>query len=266
MRRTLIFLVLAVSAATAVRANDKWEFGVFGGDDTSSTPNALVHGRTQTHDLEGSGSPADQDWIRVATRVRQSYELRVHSATVRIVTPGSPPCGAGSCADFDRVNAGGTVLQSPLAMEGDDHVVGMRWTSGVTGFTFARLRGGSGLAWSANDEYTIELTNTTLFAPRFNNSGTQVTVLVLQNTTTEAVAGSIDFWSAAGTLLHGETFEIAPRGVLTLNTSSIAAANGQSGALSISHDAGYGALTGKAVALEPVTGFTFDTVVAPLPR
>jgi len=158
------------------------------------------------------------------------------------------------------------VLQSPSALEGDDHVVGMRWTSGVTGFTFARLRGGSGLAWSANDEYTIELTNTTLFAPRFNNTGLQVTVLVLQNATTDAVAGSIDFWSAAGALLHGETFEIAPRGVLTLNTSSIAAANGQSGALSISHDAGYGALTGKAVALEPATGFTFDTIVAPLPR
>jgi hypothetical protein len=27
----------------------------------------------------------------------------------------------------------------------------------------------------------------------------------------------------------------------------------------------YGGLTGKAVALEPSTGFTFDTVIAPIP-
>jgi hypothetical protein len=266
MRRALLSVVLAVTTSAAVRANDKWEFGVFGGDDTSSTPNALVHGRTQTHDLEGTGSPPDQDWIRVATRARQSYELRIFSATVHVVTPGSPPCGAGSCADFERVNAAGTVLQGPSALEGDDRVVGMRWTSGVTGFTFARVRGGAGMAWSASDEYTIELTNTTLFAPRFNNSGTQVTVLVLQNTTTEPVAGGIDFWGAGGTLLHAEAFEMAPRGVLTLNTSALSAAYGQSGALSISHDAGYGGLTGKAVVLEPATGFTFDTAVAPLPR
>ena len=34
----------------------------------------------------------------------------------------------------------------------------------------------------------------------------------------------------------------------------------------ITHLGGYGALTGKAVALEPATGFTFDTEVHPLPR
>lgn len=266
MRRVLMSLLLAAGASSPTHAHDKWEFGLIGNDDDATSPNALVHGHPQTHDLEGTGSPADQDWVRLATRARQSYELRTFSASIRVQTPTSGPCAAGFCGRLDRVDGSGTVLQSAVATEGDDRVAGLRFTAGATGFELVRVRGGTGAAWSASDEYTIELHNTTLFAPRFNNSGTQVTVLVLQNVTAETVGGSIDFWSAAGTLLHGEAFEIAPRGVLTLNTSTLPAANAQSGALSISHDAGYGGLTGKAVALEPATGFTFDTIVAPIPR
>jgi hypothetical protein len=41
---------------------------------------------------------------------------------------------------------------------------------------------------------------------------------------------------------------------------------GQSGAAEIAQMGGYGALTGKAVALEPATGFTFDTSIVALPR
>jgi hypothetical protein len=266
MRRVLTGLILALCACGSARANDKWEFGLIGNDDDSTTPNALVHGRTQTHDLEGGVSLADQDWMRMALRARQSYELRVFSASIRVQTPTSGPCAAGFCGRLDRVDAAGTVLQAAVATEGDDKVAGLRWTAAATGNEFARVRGGTGVAWSANDEYTIELTNTTLFVPRFNDSGTQVTVLVLQNTTAQAVVGSVDFWSAGGTLLHGEPFELAPRGVLTLDTAALPAVNGQSGAISITHDAGYAGLAGKAVSLEPSTGFTFDTLLVPLPR
>ena len=34
----------------------------------------------------------------------------------------------------------------------------------------------------------------------------------------------------------------------------------------ISHDGSYGSVVGKAVAVEPATGFTFDTAMAPRPR
>jgi hypothetical protein len=51
---------------------------------------------------------------------------------------------------------------------------------------------------------------------------------------------------------------------LTLNTATVAPAS--SGSLTISHDGPFGALSGKAVAVEPATGFTFDTPLLPRPR
>ena len=60
------------------------------------------------------------------------------------------------------------------------------------------------------------------------------------------------------------SFGIAPRGTFVLNTSAVAP--GVSGSLTVSHDAPYGALAGKAVAVEPATGFTFDTPLLPRRR
>jgi hypothetical protein len=266
MKRALTLLALCACALPA-RANDKWEFGIGGNDDSASTPNAPVHARPQTHDLESTGSPADQDWFRVATRGHQSYEARTYSASIDVQVTGSTTvCQAGFCADLHRVDASGGVLQSAVPTDGESRVAVLRWTAVSDGVDYLRVRGGTGVAWTANDEYTIEVSNTTLFVPRFNNSATQVTVLILQNTTPSTVGGSLEFWSAAGTMLHSEPFTIAPRGVLTTNTSTLAGAAGQSGAISITQNGGYAALVGKAVALEPATGFTFDTPVSPVPR
>ena len=52
-------------------------------------------------------------------------------------------------------------------------------------------------------------------------------------------------------------------GTITLNTSQVAA--GQGGTITISHDGRYAALDGKAVSVEPATGFTFDTPLLPRP-
>ena len=48
-----------------------------------------------------------------------------------------------------------------------------------------------------------------------------------------------------------------------LNTSGLAFASGTSGSIIVAHTCGYGGLAGKAVALEPSTGFTFDTALIP---
>jgi hypothetical protein len=42
-------------------------------------------------------------------------------------------------------------------------------------------------------------------------------------------------------------------------TSAIGALVGQGGSITIAHDGAYGSLNVKAVALEPSTGFSFDT-------
>jgi len=36
--------------------------------------------------------------------------------------------------------------------------------------------------------------------------------------------------------------------------------------VTVTHDGGYGGLVGKAVSLEPGTGFTFDTLMLPRAR
>jgi hypothetical protein len=53
--------------------------------------------------------------------------------------------------------------------------------------------------------------------------------------------------------------------VNVINTGALPALAGLSGSAQVSHDAGFGELTGRAVALEPSTGFTFDTVMSPIP-
>jgi hypothetical protein len=50
---------------------------------------------------------------------------------------------------------------------------------------------------------------------------------------------------------------LARKALQVLNTSTIAA--GTSGSITIVHDSGYGDLSAKSVALEPATGFSFDT-------
>ena len=258
MRRALVVCTL-VLAAVPVRANDKWEFGIAGGDDDDNTVNALAPGRWQAHDLEGVSTTPDQDWFRIPVRARQSYEVRASGSTVIFNMPGGPICQAGFCASLTRVDAGGTILQQAAPTEGELRIPALRWTAGANGAEFVRVQGGGGSTWGPNDEYTIEMSNTTVFLPRFNNTATQTTVLIVQNTTPVALAGAIDFWNGAGTLLHSEPLSLPARGVVTVNTAGITALVGQSGGASIAHNGPYGAIVGKAAALEPATGFTFDT-------
>jgi hypothetical protein len=51
-----------------------------------------------------------------------------------------------------------------------------------------------------------------------------------------------------------------------LNTATLGFAAGQSGSITVANTARYGDLAGKAVALEPATGFTFDTLMVPRPN
>jgi hypothetical protein len=261
-----LFMTLACVSGPAW-AIDPWEHGLGGSDDFVETAtNTVVHGRAQTHDLESEALAfLDIDYMRVPIRDRQSYEARVYSASIRMAVP-SGGCG-GACADFGRYSSAGALIQNAAAVEGDVLSAAVRWTANTAdGFEFLRVASQSGVAGLATDQYTIEVTNTTLFAPRFNNSGTQVTILLLQNTTTTAVGGIVNFWNPLGALLGSLGFSIAPNGSAVFNTSTLPGVGGASGAISVTQNGGYAALTGKAVALEPATGFTFDTPLLPLPR
>jgi uncharacterized repeat protein (TIGR01451 family) len=130
-----------------------------------------------------------------------------------------------------------------------------------------RVRSGScGSNCGPDDVYRIRLRDTTGRVARFNNSTSQITVLILQNVSGGPLTGTTYFWRANGTLAAAQPFSLASRASLVLNTGSLPGLAGTAGAVTIAHDGGYGGLAGKTVALEPATGFSFDSplvLVAP---
>ena len=116
----------------------------------------------------------------------------------------------------------------------------------------------------ADDTYRIRAYETTATVPRFTNAGTQLTVLLLQNPGSETIAGTVYFWNPAGTLVGEQPFTLVPRQLLPLNTATVAPGTG--GSLTVVHDGPYDSLVGKTVALEPATGFSFDSVLSSRPR
>jgi hypothetical protein len=117
-----------------------------------------------------------------------------------------------------------------------------------------------------DDTYRLRLWDTTLRGPRFNNANSQVTVLQVFNTSNVTVAGTAWFWSPAGTLLASHPIALTPYASMTFVTSSLPALAGATGSLTVTSNAPYGTLTGKAVALEPATGFSFDLVLEARPQ
>jgi hypothetical protein len=80
------------------------------------------------------------------------------------------------------------------------------------------------------------------------------------------VTGGVHFWSIGGALLGSSPFTLAGKQLLVQNTASLPFASGSSGSITVSHDGRYGDLAGKAVALEPGTGFSFDSPLIAKPR
>jgi hypothetical protein len=159
------------------------------------------------------------------------------------------------------------VLQSGVPV-GTGSAVALRWRAGpgpVADET-VRIAGACTAPCGADDVYRVRAYETTLRAARFNNTGDQATVLVLSNPGADPIAITVHFWGPDGTLLttHTPAGPLAPHGVLVLDTTALAPA--ASGSLTVAHDAPYGVLAGKAVALEPATGFAFDTPLEPRPR
>jgi hypothetical protein len=120
-----------------------------------------------------------------------------------------------------------------------------------------RVDGACATPCGTDDVYRIRAFETTYAIPRFNNAGSQVTVLLLQNPAAYTVSGNIWFWSTSGTLLGTRPFSLTAKQTQILNTATVVAAQG--GTITLSHDGRYGDLTGKTVALEPSTGFSFDS-------
>jgi len=259
MRRSIwlsLALGLALAGARTSSATDYWDFSL-NNDNGVTTKNQMYHGTSQQHDLQTNPGPvADQDWYFVPNFPGASYEAVIDSTSFPLDFQ----------TDFQRLDFDATtVLQS--SEEADvgyaDFSRALRWQgSGATILTqFLRAQSSyCGVICGFGEQYHIRFYETTVAVPRFNNAGGQVTVLIVQNPTgwTRNIAGTVYFWSSAGTLLGNTTFSLAAKAALVLNTGTVPGVAGQSGTITIAHDGGYGNLAIKAVALEPATGFSFD--------
>jgi hypothetical protein len=252
---------LNLSAPSGATLPDPQGVGTILDDDAPSlSGNELTHGSNELHNLgPGTGPAPGQNVFRIAQRPRSSYEVLV-DATSGDIGPG---------LFLERLSSENVTVVQTGSPVGTGQSVALRWQNTLAGTVVGqsiRVRSnGCTASCGADDVYKIRFSDTTYTVPRFNNSASQVTVLIVQNRTNATVSGNVYFWSAAGSLLYIQPLSLAARTTLILNAAAITALAGRSGSITIAHDGGYGALAGKAVALEPATGFSFDSVMAPRP-
>ena len=269
MQRFLAAAVVVLTVAPA-RAHDRWEYVVFNAsDDAISTPNFMLHGeRQRLHDLELDAA-VDSDWYTVRGEPYHSYEARVNGGIMAWVPECTAPCPSlGLISDAGLVVKTGVVSDDDVGFQSGTNRIGLgltvRWSA--AGVRFLQVTG-SDFPGATGPEttYDVSLRDTTYTIPRWNSSGTQVSVLVVQNTTPYQILADAHFFDSAGTLLASHPITLTPRALQVISTASIPALAGRSGSALIAHRGGYGALAGKVVSVEPATGFTFDTPIEPIP-
>lgn len=259
--------LLAWSAAFLFGASlagaDVWDLGADNDDDVGSD-NEIVHGMRQVHDLAMRNAAADADWYAFRLPDSRSYEILVDGVTGDV--------GNGSSSPSLELYSGSLVIQSSEPVTTFGVARSLRVYSNTTGglgdttYLVRVANAACGTSCTESDRYRIRAYDTTVALPRFNNSGGQVTVLVLQNLSPAPVTAFAGAFGNSGSYL-GVFPLVLPAyglGVVNLTTALGGALNHQSGSLVIRHNGRYGTLHGKGVALEPATGFTFDTAVSPL--
>jgi hypothetical protein len=253
MKKLLPVCAIALVLSVAVVKADIWDLtdNLVGG-----TNNELTHGIVQQHDLV-SVVPLilDVDFYRIGIKAVTSWEVIVGGTSGGLGTAGSL---------LTLVDTAETVLATSIPVAtGLSFSRTLRFVNNTLVDDIGRLiRVGSAacaLLCTSLMQYEIVARETTVSLARFNNFGTQVTVLLTQNVTSAPVNATAHFFDAAGNNLHSQAFTIPAHGINVMPTYSFPAVNGVSGSLKITHDAPYAGINAKAVALEPSTGFSFDT-------
>jgi hypothetical protein len=253
---------LALALACTSSFADVWDTAV-DTDDNTGTDNTPIHGTIQVHDLGVRPGPvADQDWYSMEARGFASYEAIIDGLTG----------DTGGSLSFNVLAADGTTILATGTSLGSASCTlctqTLRFENDQAAPRPVFIRVGSpgcGTNCDSSDQYTFRFLETTYAAPRYNNSGGQLTVLILHNVSELSVSGNVRFLDAAGNFVASQPFTLAVNAHLVLNTSAVAGAAGTAGVITVSHNGRYGSLAGKAVALEPATGFSFDTPLVPKP-
>jgi hypothetical protein len=229
-------------------------------DDTSTVSRAeLSHGSRLASGFDGQDGTPGVDSYRLSQAPRASYEVLVDGAS-----------GDAMPVALERIAADGTTVLQTSTSVGVGRARSLRWqntTSSAIANQTLRVRSGAcTTSCGAEDVYRIRAYETTYAAARFNNSATQATSVLIQNTTASAVTGRAYFWSASGALLGSQAVDVPARGLVAIPTPSVPGLAGQSGSITLAHNGPFGALTGKSVAVVPATGYSFDSPLLPRNR
>jgi len=246
-----LFALAAALLPVAAPAIDVWDQASVKDNTAATTANYLngpVGINVQTHDLEAIGGVADEDWYIFEVEVGRSYAVTVTTNTGDV---------DATQADFlQRYDVTGTTLLQ--SQTGSPTFRTLRWISGAGGFERIRVKGQT--TSSANSQYSIIVQSSTYWCPRYNNSGSQASVLILQNITSFPCTHTITFMDEAGNELATDSSTLAGNATKVLAVGSIPALVGTKGSARIAHSCTAFAFKGKLVALEPSTGFSFDTL------
>lgn len=276
--RLLSTLAALAAAILTVSAADPFE-----SDNTAVLSVAtLAHGVTQTRDLDGSG---DIDYIAVDPVPGFSYEVRVMTAGFFTANLSRRNGSDGVVQAGDTLPVGTTRLSTGQLTGGSSHSSSvMRWIESANAAErtrYLRIDSGGAVRTAANSQYTVDFRETTLYCPRYNNSGTQTTVLIMQTAMPPdvfSIANGCNWearfhdgaYNVFGHALNGSLTgsnssgnALATNGTIVVSTATYAPAS--SGSIRIANTCGYGGVQAKAVALEPATGFAFDTTCLPRP-
>jgi hypothetical protein len=215
----------------------------------------LVHGSSRWENLEALPGPVvDRDVFLLEEPPHSSFEIVVDGVSGDIGS-GSGPLLQRLAPDMLTV-----VQDSVPAGAGASRSLRIQNLQDVPVTDYVRVQSaGCGIGCDVADVYRIRAWETTTAIARFNNTGSQGTVLVLANAEPIALTGTAWFQDTSGALLDSVTFSLPANGTLVLPTTAIPTLAGKGGAITVSHNAPYGALQGKAVAVEAGTGLTFET-------
>jgi glucose/sorbosone dehydrogenase/Calx-beta domain-containing protein len=242
--------------SNAILADGQGTGTIVDDDGASLSTLEVSHGTELRADFAGGTA----DLYRISQRPLSSYEVVIDDASGEAV-PGLL---------LERLAADGTTVAQTGVPVGTGSALSLRWENTVAATVngeHIRLRSPAcGTDCGADDVYRLRVYDTTFSLARFNNTGSQITVIVLQNPTNQLVSGHIHFWSVSGALLLSQPLTLAPHAALVLNSATLPVLQGHGGSVTLAHDAPYGALSGKTVALEPATGFSFDSPLEPKGR
>jgi glucose/arabinose dehydrogenase len=255
-------VLLQLSSPTAaVIGNSPGEVEILN-DDVLPGPapeSELAHGSVVLGALPTQPGPVEHvDWYRISQKPRSSYEVVLDAAS-----------GDIQPVSLARVAADGTTVRQNGASAGLGPARSLRWqntSSSAVDTELVRVQSGfCTTSCGPDDAYRVRMYETTYSISRFSNIN-QATVVFLQNTRNASTSGRVFFWSQTGSLITSTSFTLSARQTLNLNLTTISALANMAGSITVTNTAPYGTIAGKAVALDYVNGFAFDTPMLPRRR